>query len=595
MDDAQAPEVPGYDVGRLLGRGGSADVWLAREQRTGTDIALKCFRTAGGATAGGSAAISEDEVRREIRILSVLDHQHLIRAHGTVRLADPGGAIALTMDYASGGSLAQLVGARGGLSVGETVTVLTPIAQALGYLHRQGFTHSDVSPGNVLFTGQGKPMLSDVGIARMLGDPGRPGSAGTHGFLDPSPVDAVRAGLQPERDVYSAAALGWFCLTGTAPGRTADRPPLSLLVPGIPRDLAAALEAGLNEDRRLRPDALALAAAVYRSAEPQPVDLSEAVHPTVLPELVTRRRATPEGKGAGLRTGLQAIRRRLATSRWSTSSVAAGSIRPAKGRSERDSPAGRRPPAGKAAPALPGKPALRGKPALPGKRAPRGKPALPGKPARRGESAPHGKHAGRPVAGRGRGTAVGVLLTGAAAAAAGLWWLSGGGEPWAGSAAAGPPPSAALPPAAAVEGQGAPAPVDVARRQARAADPTVAVQGLAALRDYAFDSGRLDLLEEVNAPGSAAAAADERIAAQLSPSGRRLAGFASTLSGVAAERGATQARAVVRVVSATSSYSTVTAENNVLATGAPSGPQPLRVVLVSVDGTWQVSDILAAP
>ena len=75
------------------------------------------------------------------------------------------------MDYAPGGSLRQLVGARGRLSVGETVTVLTPIAQVLAYLHGRGFTHGDVSPGNVLFTAHGKPLLADLGVARMVGDP----------------------------------------------------------------------------------------------------------------------------------------------------------------------------------------------------------------------------------------------------------------------------------------------------------------------------------------------------------------------------------------------------------------------------------------
>ncbi|MFF2347835.1 serine/threonine-protein kinase [Pseudarthrobacter sp. NPDC058119] len=311
MDDAQAPDIPGYDVGRLLGRGGSADVWLVTERRTGQEYALKCFR-ADVSGARSSPGITGEDVRRELHILSVLDHQHLVKAYGAVQGTGPGSGAALTMDYAAGGSLAQLVSSRGRISVGETVTVLTPIAQALAYLHAKGFTHSDVSPGNVLFTGQGKPMLSDLGIARMLGDPGCAGAAGTGGFVDPSPVDAVRAGLQPERDVYSVAALGWYCLTGDAPGRTADRPPLSLLVPGVPKDLAAALEAGLNDERRLRPDALALATAVYRSAEPQPVDLSGAVHPSVLPELLTRRHVPAPSRGSGLRGKVQGLRRR----RW---------------------------------------------------------------------------------------------------------------------------------------------------------------------------------------------------------------------------------------------------------------------------------------
>ncbi len=167
--------------------------------------------------------------------------------------------------------------------------MLTPIAQVLGYLHAKGFTHGDVSPGNVLFTGHGKPMLSDVGIARMVGDASAVPDYGTAGFMDPAPVDAVRAGLQPERDVYSVAALGWYCLTGEPPRRTADRPPLPLLLPEVPPELAAALEAGLNEDRRLRPTAVELATAIYRSAPALPVDLASSVHATVIPQLLTRR------------------------------------------------------------------------------------------------------------------------------------------------------------------------------------------------------------------------------------------------------------------------------------------------------------------
>ena len=542
MDDAQVPEVAGYDVGRLLGRGGSADVWLATEQRTGRVFALKCFRSTGG-TIRGSLTISAEDVRREVRILSVLEHQHLIRAHDAVRVAGPGSGTALTMDYAAGGSLAQLVAARGRLSVGETVTVLTPIAQALGYLHGKGFTHSDVSPGNVLFTGQGKPMLSDLGVAGMLGDPGGAGTAGTHGFLDPSPVDAVRAGLQPGRDVYSVAALGWFCLTGEAPGRTSDRPPLSLLVPGVPKELAAALEAGLNEDRRLRPDALALATAVYRSAEPLPVDLSDAVHPTVMPELLTRRHVPAASKGSSIRMRLQGLRRRMATARWSA----------------RPSPAW-----------------------------------TTSRPQARATPVSRGKHVGGPAGTRARMLLPKAVIPAVAAAVAGIWLLSATGQGiWPGNAPTGSPPvSAVTTGAGAAAGAGADVGGSNARQQASATDPAIAVQGLAAMRDYAFSSGSLDLLRNVNAAGSPAAAADERIAGELRPAGHRLAGFTSTLSRVAAEGGATTDRAVVRVMSATSGYRTVNAEGTVLATGAPSGPQPLRLVLVSVDGQWRISDIL---
>jgi hypothetical protein len=115
---------------------------------------------------------------------------------------------------------------------------------------------------------------------------------------------------------------------------------------------------------------------------------------------------------------------------------------------------------------------------------------------------------------------------------------------------------------------------------------------LAALRDHALSSGNLELLGEVNAEGSPAAAADSRTADRLRSSGLVLAGFATSLSGVATEDGATDARAVVRATSATSAYQEQDARGSVLAAGEASTAQPLRLVLVSVDGVWRISDIL---
>lgn len=489
--------------------------------------------------------MTEEGIRREIRILSVLDHPHLIRAHDTVALAAKGPA-ALIMDYAPGGSLAGLVAARGKLGVGETVTVLTPIAQALAYLHGKGFTHGDVSPGNVLFTAQGKPMLSDVGIARMLGDPGSATGAGTPGFMDPTPVDAVRAGLQPERDVYSVAALGWFCLTGLPPQRTADRPPLSLLLPEVPRELAAALESGLNEDRRLRPAAASLATAVYRSASPLPLDLAPAVHPTVLPELVTRLQApTPRRLGERVR----GLRRRLTTSKWSGPFVAPGKLP-----------------------------------------FPEAKAVMP--PARTGDRG-KGRHASPPGGRQVRRIAL-AAATAAAVAAAG--WLSG-----AGVTAAGPDSPAET--AAGADTTSVPGflpaetrqhadPVEAARQQAASPDPGVAVYGLAVLRSLALSTGRLELLEEVNQHGSAAAAADMGISGRLRQSGRVLSGFSTTLSQVQAEEGGTETGAVVAVTSASSAYEEKDAQGVVSARGEAGAGQQLRLVLVREDGRWRVTDIL---
>lgn len=303
------PVIPGYVPVRELGRGASATVWLATEQRWGHRFAVKCLGRE--AAAGPSGPTSS--VLREVRLLSRLDHEHLVKVHGVVELGESfDGGFGVVMDYAPGGSLGQLVSSRGRLGVGEAVTILTPLARALAYLHRQGMTHSDVSPGNVLFTAQGKPLLSDMGMARIVGDSSAVMDSGTPGFVDPAPVVGESAELEPQRDVYSLAALGWYCLTGSAPETAARRPPLTLLVPAVPTALAVAIEAGLHPDGKQRPSAADLGAAVYRSAAPEAVDLSVSVHATVVPELMTRRRASgPRSKRA--RIAARFARRRAAS------------------------------------------------------------------------------------------------------------------------------------------------------------------------------------------------------------------------------------------------------------------------------------------
>ncbi|MEC5179969.1 serine/threonine-protein kinase [Arthrobacter sp. CG_A4] len=667
-DDARtgdrAPEVPGYDVGRCLGRGGSATVWLVTEQSTGRAYALKCFpcRSANDGEAT-EARDPEEGMRREVRILSALAHEHLVKARSVVRIRSPrggapsgdgdggtpfadddgGGAssdggdgaggdgdsgdgLGLVLDYAPGGSLGGLVAGRGKLGAGETVTILTPLAQALAYLHGNGFTHGDLSPGNVLFTAHGKPLLADLGVARMVADPGDVSQAGTDGFRDPAPVDAVRAGLQPERDVYSLAALGWYCLTGRAPEPGPQRPPLPLLVPDVPAALAAALEAGMHEDRRQRPPAAEFAAAIYRSAEAAPVDLSVSVHATVIPELLTRRalpRSARERRAARRRGWLGRTwrrRRRLPGSRSPRNRLRRNWHR--RNRLPRNGL-----PPGTATQTTPG-PAAQTTPVT--QTAPGSGPG-----SRRPGAAPAGAHRRLPgtqqvarprrVRAVARRQAAGALLAVSLLAVAllgvallgGAWLLAGGRVTLAPFPELVPPPGAATeaateaPPGAATEAATTPDPSGAAppagpqagapaEAEVRAdldallasVDPEEAVRGLARLRSLAFSSGNFRLLDQVNVPGSAAAGADGRISALLTESGHVLAGFATVLTRVEGAAGGTATRAVVAVSAATTPYREQDSAGKVVADAAATPEQRLQLVLVPVDGRWRIQEIL---
>lgn len=561
-DAAPVPDVPGYDVGRLLGRGGTAAVWLATEHGTQRDVALKCFSAAGPAgdpqRERPHVVDAEEAVRREVRILSALEHEHLVKAHDVVRVRYGNGrpGLALVLGHAAGGSLAGLVAARGSLAPGEVVTSLTPIAEALAYLHANGLTHGDVSPGNVLFTAQGKPLLADLGVARMLADPRDDSDAGTDGFRDPAPVDAVRAGLQPERDVYSVAALGWFCLTGRAPEPESHRPPLPLLVPTVPAELAEALEAGLCSDRRRRPSAGELAEAILRSAPAAPVDLSAAVHPTVLPQLLTRR-SQPAGARGRRAARLRAWWRRLTP------------------------------------PAPPGRSArhasLRGRPGAQPLRQPGPRPGSRGA----------GNRGVGPRRARVRG-ALAVLLMAVGFAAAGVFgtlFLAGrlsAGE-WAPEVRSVAGPAAQSGAGADAAAQLAAGAVPEALQELLAAPrPEDAVHGLAGLRSYALKTGNLGLLERVNAPGSPAAAADAGVGSRLARSGHVFDGFEARLSLVTRQPGSTAARAVVSLSVASPPYRERDAAGTVVAEKAAVPQQRLRLVLVPVDGLWRIQEVLPA-
>ena len=154
----------------------------------------------------------------------------------------------------------------------------------------------------------GKPLLADLGVARMVADPSR--------WRRPAPkVSRIR----PRRRAAGRASAGTGHLLPRRPGLVlpdrpgprpgAERPPLRLLVPEVPAALAAALEAGLSGERRQRPAAAEFAALVYRSAQAEPVDLSVSVHPTVLPQLLTRRAVQTGQRRRGRRAGAGASRK----------------------------------------------------------------------------------------------------------------------------------------------------------------------------------------------------------------------------------------------------------------------------------------------
>ena len=229
-----------------VGRGATGQVWSGTDLDDGSRVAVKLLHDA------------PDDVDRALGGLP--SHPHVLRPTRVQR--EPP---AVVTPLAGGGSLAAQVRARGCLRPAEVVTVVAPLADALAWLHGRGVVHGDVSATNVLFVERGRPVLADLGSARLAG-------AGqvvaTPGYAAPEVV----AGGEPTgaADVHGLAAAAWLALTGVVPPSPEDRLPLRLLVPECPDELVDAVTSGLDPDpdRRPTPEELATAARAAVAAEP---------------------------------------------------------------------------------------------------------------------------------------------------------------------------------------------------------------------------------------------------------------------------------------------------------------------------------------
>jgi hypothetical protein len=295
----------GYTVERLLGSGATGDVWQARVIASGERVAIKRLPVA-----------DAEQLRRaeaEAALLCALDHPNLVRLHAVVPEGD---ALLLVLDLADGGSLADVLHARGRLTPGEVVGALAPVAAAVGYLHDQGVVHGDVSAGNVLFTGSGVPLLADVGVARLAGDDAA--AEATPCYLDP--VVAAGGVPAPASDVFALAAVGFHALTGAPlwPGESAEdvlaaavagEPAAAewLADAGVPVSVAGPVVRALHADPQRRGSAADLALDLGASVPATAVELAAG---RARPEPRLPQRHGPRHAAQPVRSGERARRRR---------------------------------------------------------------------------------------------------------------------------------------------------------------------------------------------------------------------------------------------------------------------------------------------
>jgi len=245
---------------RPLGSGASGSVWLARDEHTGLDVALKIVPREGKAA---------DRAEREAEAAARLRHERCLRSYG---FGADFGHVYIAYEYVGGRTLREAMRA-GELTDARAVEAAAQILDGLAHAHGRGIIHRDVKPSNVLLLDEEQVSirLLDFGLARFdqaetltaVGD-----VPGTLAYISPERLRGEEA--RPASDVWGVGILLWEALAGKHPfwgtplqqmagAIETGAPPLQAERPDLPKRLLVAVDHALAPDPARRPSASALA------------------------------------------------------------------------------------------------------------------------------------------------------------------------------------------------------------------------------------------------------------------------------------------------------------------------------------------------
>jgi len=210
-----------YEIGKVIGRGGMAEVHEGRDLRLGRRVAVKILRPDLARDPAFQARF-----RREAQSAAALNHPNIVAVYDTgedVLEAEGERPVIvpyIVMEYVDGMTLRQLLGSGRKLLPERALEIIAGVLSALDYAHRHGIVHRDIKPANVMLTRNGDVKVMDFGIARAVNEANTSMTAtsavmGTAQYL--SPEQARGEVVDARSDLYSAGVLLYELLTGKPP------------------------------------------------------------------------------------------------------------------------------------------------------------------------------------------------------------------------------------------------------------------------------------------------------------------------------------------------------------------------------------------
>ena len=256
-----------YEVHKRVGRGGMADVFLARDLLLDRQVAIKILFP--------EFAVDPNFVerfRREAQAAANLSHPNIVNVYDWGRYE---GTYFIAMEYVQGRTLAEILKTNQRLTPKQDAEIASEVAAALGFAHEAGLAHRDIKPANILIGSNGQVKVADFGIARAMNSATESNLTqagavmGTASYF--SPEQAQGAQPDPRSDLYSLGIVMYEMVAGRPPftgenpvsiayKQVHDNPqPLNQIVEGVPRPFEAIIAKLLAKDPKLRyPSAHAL-------------------------------------------------------------------------------------------------------------------------------------------------------------------------------------------------------------------------------------------------------------------------------------------------------------------------------------------------